>query len=167
MSHDRSDLDSLRLYLTNSAKKAAKQRKKASSSLSHSACLDQIAAITGRANWSLLAKHIDGAEFSQLISISKKLSPQFRAIGIPDFEGGESLMRDWVISVFTPLQDFAFYDSETENGYAWPSVELKFELYIRYGDIFPETTIERVALDLEMSGGPWGLEDYGRTEQDE
>jgi hypothetical protein len=167
MSYVNVQIDPLRSYLILSAKRAAKTLGKASPLRSHSSCLDQIASFTGRSNWSLLAKHIAGADGDLLVRIAHKLCPQFRLLGIPDFEGAEELMREWVVRTFTPLIDFAYYDKESANGYAWPDVELAHELYGEFGGICGDELIEAVASDLELSHGPWGLEDYGAPDEDD
>jgi len=167
MSYASIDVASLRNYLEDTSKRAAKRLKKASPSLTHSACLDQIAAHASRDNWSLLAKHLGTAEPDSLLRIAAKLCPEFRRMNLPDHRDGEQLMRAWVLGKFTPLHDFAYFDSEAENGYAWPEVELAAELYDEFSGIYPDDMLEKVAVDLERDGGPWGLEDYERTEEDD
>ncbi len=73
-------------------------------------------------------------------------------------------MRAWVKSNFSPLIDFALYDNESPNGYAWPDVELSEELHDEFHGTYPDELIERVASELEEANGPWGREDYGNDD---
>lgn len=167
MSYTNVEINPLRRYLIGTAKWAAKRMRQDSPPSTHSVRLDRIAVLAGRPNWSVLARHIDRADGDELARIARKLCPRFRSWGFADFDGAEDLMRDWATRTFTPLIDFAYYDKESGNGYAWPSVELADELYGEFAEICSDELIESVARTLEASNGPWGIEDYGRTAADD
>ena len=78
-----------------------------------------------------------------------------------DAQAARQEMENWVRKNYSRLVDFAFFDRESENGYAWPSVELNEELQEEFSDQYPYELIEEVAIDLEMNNGPWGIENYG------
>lgn len=66
-------------------------------------------------------------------------------------------MEAWVRKYYIRLIDFAFLDNESENGYAWPSVEIEYELMAEFLKKYPEKLILIVAKNLESNGGPWGV----------
>ncbi|RQS83435.1 hypothetical protein DF032_05740 [Burkholderia seminalis] len=131
-----------------------------------STLLDQIAVSLGYRNWSLLHKDVIRMPENRFSDLATRVS---NSPEVQDFQRYESLdkevarseMREYVEGSFTRLIEFAFYDSESENGFAWPSVDLHEELEAEFGDRFPSELIAEVASDMEVSDGPWGVEDYG------
>lgn len=68
-------------------------------------------------------------------------------------------MGAWVEANFVRLIDGASYDSESDNGYAAGSVDLRDELGSEFGDQYDEDLIQQVAWELEELG-PWGVDPY-------
>ena len=167
MSYSHLDVTSLRDHLSGSAKHAAKILAKNSPGLVHSGALDRIAQLVGMRRWSVFVGHLMADDAESVLGFAERLQPEFRRLGLPEFIDAADLMRQWVLGRYTPLQDFAFYDSESANGYAWPEEELIPALYEYFHKVFPDATIEMVGAELEAKSGPWGIEDYGRTDADE
>lgn len=69
-------------------------------------------------------------------------------------------MEAWFRGKYTPLIDFAFYDPESENGFAWDDVDPHAELREEFEGKYPIELIKQVADGL-LDEGPWGIEDYG------
>jgi hypothetical protein len=153
-----------RAALIEALKRAAKAGKKNHPSKRLAWFLDQIAIALGYLNWALLHKHvatISNAKFDKLKGdmlthpkIGALLEPSLDAF---DEDAAGEEMRDWVRQHYTPLLDFAFYDSESSNGFAWPDVDLREELQDKFGGQFPDDLISAVAAKLEEAG-PWGVE---------
>ncbi len=157
-----------------SLKSFAKKMRKGKGIPQHEA-LDEVAKLLGFHNWSMLHKFAVAADDEKLGKIilavlthsllSDALGGHFLATD------GMKIVRDSAVeemieagrTKYTPLVDFAFYDSESESGYAWPSVEMAEELADMFSDRFPHEWIESAAQHLEEDG-PWGLEDYGRDD---
>lgn len=161
--------------LVRALKRAAKLALKSdgqSNKLSH--YLDERAVLLGFANWALLQRYLATATpggTDTLIS-KARATPGLahfpgRSQGADDETDPVEVMRAFVLAKYTPLNDFAFYDSESPNGYAWPEVELFDELSDEFSGRFSPDLIEEVARDMEMENGPWGIEDYGRDEDDQ
>lgn len=74
-------------------------------------------------NWSLFHKDVGGMTDAHLAQISAKVHADH---AIQEFPAGRAVakkaatdnMREWVESHFTRLVEFAFYDCESDNGYA-------------------------------------------------
>ncbi|PMS15816.1 hypothetical protein C0Z18_25385 [Trinickia dabaoshanensis] len=89
--------------------------------------------------------------------------PAFPEVQVFEFQRGHAFdkeaareeMREYVEGNFTRLIEFAFYDSESENDFARPSVDLQKELGAGFGKLFPSELIAEVASDMEMNEGPW------------
>ena len=129
---------------------------------------DNIACAFGYLNWSMLHKKIDrmsATEFAELFDKAiehKQIGPYLvekttRTIIEAD---ATQEMKEWARRRFTPLIEFAFYDSESENGFAWPEVDIAYELEEQFGGRFPSEMIRKIGIDLEVDEGPWGLEEY-------
>jgi hypothetical protein len=128
----------------------------------------------GFANWALFHLHIahlPADDLDALLARSKgkpdlahfgKAAPSVTAIDEADEP--EDVMRAYVRDHYTPLQDFAFYDNESESGYAWPDVELAEVLQEEFSDRYPLEMILEVARYMEAESGPWGVEEYGRND---
>ena len=118
---------------------------------------DEVARCFDYNNWSMFHRAVfraDEAAFRQLQECAAELGLLQRAVN----EGHATrVMTDWVRSSFTPLVQFAFYDSEEENGFATESEDIHSHLADKFDAIYPEKLIERVALELEHEG-PWGQE---------
>jgi hypothetical protein len=148
-------------------KRVAKQLRHENSSLSQAQALDAVAAAFGYNNWSLLSKAVNAMNQARLSSFQDALYSH------PEFAGYLSLkssfdraaaveeMTEWVESNYMPLNEFAFYDSESENGFAARSEDLVGALQDEFSDRFPLSLIVEVGNDLELDRGPWGNEDYG------
>lgn len=105
----------------------------------------------------------DAARFATIRSQVEKsslIAPYLLELQIFDPEAARDEMCEWVRSRFTRLIEFAYYDSESENGYSWPDVDINMELQEEFDQQFPSNLIEEVASYLECEG-PWGEEDYG------
>jgi len=157
-------------------KKAAKSAKKNSPPDKPLAWyLDKIATAFGYLNWSLLHKDVATFDTLKALSLREKaiehpeleafLAPRLDFAGL-DVEAATEEMRDYAKKHFTPLHDFALYDNESETGYAWPEVELEDELQAEFSGKFPDELINSVAAALFLEYGYWGVEDYGRDEED-
>jgi hypothetical protein len=136
--------------------------------------LNKIAASIGYRNWSLLHKDALPMPDDRFSALAARVSafPEVRAFQLQrshtvDKEAAREEMREYVEGNFTRLIEFAFYDSESENGFAWPSVDLHEELGAEFGERFPSELIAEVADDMELNDGPWGIEDYGDDERDD
>lgn len=151
-------------------KRAAKINKKADlQSASLSSHQNSIAVALGYQNWSMLHKNLNGLSCVQAsgtidrVLRHQSLGPMVddMAVRTIDVEDATDEMRDWAREKYTPLVEFAYYDSESPNGYSWPEVDMALELSEEFGGKFPDELIEQVGYDLDASEGPWGLEDYG------
>jgi len=133
--------------------------------------LNQAAKHLGYLNWSLFHKDVDRMPSDRFELLVERLyeaddvSP-YLPIRKSDEEAIEE-MRAWVEDHYSPLQDWAFYDNESENGYAAPDVDLDSELQSEFGDRVPLHLIKKVANDMELEQGPWGDESgfYGDFEE--
>lgn len=151
------------------AAKAAKKLRYPDAQLSE--LHDKIAMVAGYNNWSLLHRDIlrmPQKRFEELVaSLSQRLEHEVslnkRARSF-DKDAAIKEMKAWVRGNYTPLLDFAFRDPESETGYAWPDEDINYALQEEFSDRFPEDLIEKVATDLEVNYGPWGIEDYGDDE---
>jgi hypothetical protein len=157
--------DHHRHALLNALKAAARIRLKMSPSKQLSGLLDHIAASCGYKNWSLFAKDLGQMHPEKFREIRSKYKSE-----IEDLRESEGLwgsreeafdqIEEWFRQKYSPLVEFAFRDSESENGYAWPEIEPGDVIPDQFGDDFPAKLIDEVALKLDLEG-PWGLEDYG------
>lgn len=159
-------------FIIEKLKRIAKQGRRENKDLSQAQALDLIATELGYNNWSLLSKHIHKMEDSQRKDfhdrlyqnpkLSEYLPPVF-----PPFNKADAIeeMTAWVRKKFTPLVEFAYFDSEAENGFAWPEEDLVFALNEEFDTRFPPALIEEVGLELELNEGPWGEEDYGDDDE--
>ncbi|CAJ3407467.1 Uncharacterised protein [Burkholderia pseudomallei] len=137
-----------------------------------SSLLDKIAASLGYRNWSLLHKDAIRMPADRFAALKAQAHgfpdvQEFQRYGTLDKEAARLEMREYVEGNFTQLIEFAFYDSESENGFAWPSVDLHEELGAEFGERFPPELIAEVASDMELNDGPWGIEDYGDDDRDD
>jgi len=131
-----------------------------------STILDEIAEGLAYKNWSLFSKDVFATSEAHFNELRSKIleSPECQ-----DFIRRQSIdeneatleMHGYVKRTFKPLVEFAFHDSESENGYAWPEVDLTTALEEEFGHLYPHDLIHTVAIDLEVDQGPWGEEDYG------
>lgn len=159
------DRDALLRLMKQLAKKEQNDREREFEDVKHSALLNAMALTLGYANWSLLHKSVaamsdkDFAKFSAKVHAYPQVQ-QFIADQSIDREAAIEEMREWVHSKYERLIEFAFYDSEAENGFAWPSVDLIEELQGQFDGTYPYDLIEEVAFEMEQDG-PWGVEDYG------
>lgn len=127
---------------------------------------DGVASALGYKNWSLFHRDIARMSDMKFAEIEQQLLefPEVRDFLnylAVDQEKAREEMREYVTTRFTPLVNFAFYDSESENGYAWPDVDLYQELEEEFDGRFPSSLIEEVAREMEVDEGPWGEENYG------
>ena len=156
-------------------KRFAKQKMNANSGPKLSHFQNITAEMLGYNNWSMLHKHFINAsdsQFSALMDLVRnhptlgQISVGAKTPASIEPMDAEDEMRAWVRRKFTPLIDFAFYDSESENGFAWADEDLNDALQDQFGDKYPLDLIEKVALALEQNEGPWGIEDYGRDDEE-
>lgn len=146
--------------------KAAKKRDLSGKPLSFHQ--DQVAISLGFKNWSMLHKHLAPALWSEtdrLLRLALKRPAlrdfiQAHAYRTIDEDKAAERMRAWARAKYTPLIEFAFYDKESETGFAWPDVEMVIALGEEFAGKVPQDLIERVGNELELEG-PWGLEEYG------
>jgi hypothetical protein len=151
-------------------KRFAKQLKRAHGAQKLAACQDRVAKMFGYQNWSMLHKHLAKMSQTEIDELLHRIRavPDLGALVEKDktltldVAGAKAEMEEWVRSTFTPLIDFAFYDSESENGFAWPDVYLSEELQDEFAGRYPADLIEEVATQLEVDDGPWGREDDGQ-----
>lgn len=129
---------------------------------------NEIASLFGFNNWSLLLRQIERGSPSQFFGLYEQMQrhpevkPWLPVLLNPSIDKDLAVeeMQDWVRKKFTPLIDFAFYDSESPNGYAADDIELIYELQDEFSDKFPDWLIQEVASDMEANHGPWGQEHY-------
>lgn len=130
---------------------------------------DQVAHKLGYQNWSILHSNLANMSWSGLSDIRSMASrsPHLYAFLQKATERtiivdeAVATMKDWARSNYTPLVDFAYHDSESENGYAWPSVDMDEELAEEFAGQFPDDLIQQVGYALDAEEGPWGVENYG------
>jgi hypothetical protein len=127
---------------------------------------DGIATTLGYDNWSLFHRDVGRMTDAHFAKIDAKVRAfpeiqEFLTDRAIDKKAATEEMREWVESNFTRLVEFAFYDPESENGYAWPSVDLNEELQNEFDGKYPDDLISEVANDLEVDEGPWGDENLG------
>jgi len=154
-------------YVLDKLKRAAKAMRKVEPSLSQSEALDKVAVICGYNNWSLLHKDVQKKVGYELSAFHENLYGRPRLEGIlpsrfSGFDPKEAAdaMKDWVETNYTRLVEFAYYDNESSNGYAWPDEDINNALQEEFGQVYPLELIEEVAANIELDG-PWGIEDYG------
>lgn len=147
-------------------KRVAKNRRKEAPQLAQHQALNWVASLLGYNNWSLLQKHarkmsasaID--DFHDDLYLHPILSEELAKQNTPiDTKIAAEEMRVWVSANFSRLIEFAYYDSESENGFAWPSADINHALQENFDGKYPIDLIEDVATDLE-SDGPWGEDPY-------
>jgi len=151
-------------------KRVAKINKKEDSlGASLSTHQNSIAVALGYQNWSVLHKNLGGRSSYQVGGVVNRIL-QHKNLGrkveimskrTVNVKDATQEMQDWARTKYTPLVEFAYYDSESPNGYSWPEVDMALELSEEFGGKFPDELIEQVGYDLDASEGPWGLEDYG------
>jgi hypothetical protein len=153
-------------------KLTAKHLRKQEPERSQSMALDFIAQKLSYNNWSMLHKDLASKEEDSLLAFHERLYRNTTLENLlPDEfahinrESAIDEMRQWVEKTFTRLIEFAFYDRESENGFAWPSVDLNDELSEQFGRLYPYDLIDEVATDMELDSGPWGLEEYGADDE--
>ena len=129
----------------------------------------------GFKNWSMLHKHLSAVQWTYMDQVldnalTKPALGAFIkkfAVKTIDEDEGRETMRDWVRERYTPLIDFALYDSESPNGFAWPDVDLGEVLRDNFSGEYPDDLIASVAYDLEANQGPWGEEDNDGPDDDD
>lgn len=139
---------------------------------------DRVAKAFHYINWSQLHKHVRSTSSSTLDEIRRRalLHPELaiflnkprqevEAMSSLDLKSAKEDIRSYAREHFSPLNDFAFFDSESESGFAWPEVDLDMELQDAFADQYPIDLINEVAADLLLQHGPWGVEDYGPDEE--
>ena len=151
---------------------AARRIRRRNNSFTQAMVLDSIANRLSFNNWSLLHKTIVKSGESYLLdfhdhmyqhsSLLEFLPEQFAHV---DRDAATEEMKVWIEQKYTRLVDFAFLDRESENGFAWPSVDLSEELSEEFYRYYPYDLIDEVAVEMEMDGGPWGIEDYGHGDE--
>lgn len=125
---------------------------------------NQVAVSLGYPSWTILQKHILKMLPQRFNNLADVLyaHAQLHAF-MPRRETEDDArraMRQWVSERYSPLINWAFYDSESENGFSVPSVEIEYELQVAFDERYPLALIEEVAIDLEVNEGPWGDEDF-------
>lgn len=155
-------------FIFEKLKRVAKQGRRENAALSQAEALDMIAVALGYNNWSLLSKAVQKMDNMQLREFYDGLhqNPKFAEYLppiFPSYDKEEAIeeMKAWVKEQFTPLVEFAYFESEAENGFAWPEEDLVCALNEEFDDRFPFSLIEEVGIDLEVNYGPFGKEDYG------
>ena len=142
-------------------KRLAKHRQKQVPQSKLSASQDFVAQQLSFNNWSMLSKSV--AEMAPSAFYKLKLKAEAHpllALALEqehDPESAAEEMREWVNATFEPLVNFAPLDSESENGYAFHSVDIREQLAENFSDQYPDELIEKVADELEEEG-PWGDE---------
>jgi hypothetical protein len=157
-------------FVIEKLKRVAKRLRKESPSLTQAKALDQVASLLGYLNWSLLNKHVGKMSWLELSNfhdslyqrpnMESKLPPQYSSV---DSDDAIAEMKVWVEGKFTRLVEFAYHDSESENGYAWDDEDLDNALQEEFAHKYPYELIQKAAVELEMDG-PWGIEAYGDDE---
>lgn len=160
-------------FVIEKLKRVAKQGRREQPSLRQTAALNKIATALSYNNWALLNQHIHKMTEAQLSKFHDSLYDHAKLIKyLPPifirFDQAAAIeeMIAWVENNFTPLNDFAFYDSESENGFAARDEDLNEALQEEFSDRFPLNLIEQVANELELDRGPWGIEDYGYVDDE-
>lgn len=129
---------------------------------------DQLAQKLGYQNWSVLHKNVAQMGWYELVGpegVAKKLPALWEFVVMATsttivVEDAVDTMKTWARAKYTPLVDFAYLDSESSTGYAWPSVEMEEELASEFAGQFPDDLIQKVGYQLDGEEGPWGLEKY-------
>lgn len=163
MSH-RTSVSQAREALVSHLKIHAKKAKRTSKSNSPLATYqDNIAIRLGYLNWSLLHRDLGRMSDDRFGALCSEAALKFdwNDTSLPSplsEEAAVEEMKAWVKQHFTPLIDFAFYDSESETGFSWPDVDLSDELQNEFSDRYELSLIEKVAIELELNFGLWGKE---------
>lgn len=144
---------------------AKHQNKQQTSPLPLSKLLDQEAVSFGYKNWSLFHRDIGRMPDSLFAVIDAKVKKSPGAQEIAERKSIKQAaateeMQSFVRLKYARLIDFAYLDSESENGYAVPSVDILDQLASEFGGSIPDELIESVAAEMEEDG-PWGVENYG------
>lgn len=129
---------------------------------------DQVAHKLGYQNWSVLHKNVVQMGWYEVAGpqgIAKKAPALWALVESATsktiiVEDAIDTMKSWARAKYTPLVEFAYRDSESPTGYAWPSVEMEEELSSEFAGQFPDDLIEEVGYQLDAEEGPWGLEKY-------
>lgn len=157
-------------FVIEKLKRVAKNVRRANPTQTQSKALDQVAAMLGYNNWSMLSKHVHQLKAAGLAIYHDGLYQHLKLANLlppkqPPFDpvAAAEEMRTWVEGKFTRLIEFAYYDKESETGYAWADEDINNALQEEFDHIYPIELIEEVAVELELDG-PWGIEDYGDDE---
>jgi len=133
----------------------------------HAWFLDQLAQSLAYGNWSQLRRSVDAmseARFDELWDFALEHLPGFERgleiVKLTQDEEAEAieLMQNWVTTNYSPLISYAFFDNESENGFAESGVDLNDVLQSEFQETYPLDLIEQVAIDMELDQGPWGDE---------
>jgi hypothetical protein len=153
-----------RQVVLDSLKKYAKSEKKNSQSNNKLSWFqDQLAMSFGYNNWALLHKHVLGKDDEDYLEFEQLVHERADVVTyLPNREteeDAERKMKDWIRSTYSPLVEWAYYDSESENGYSADGIDVSYCLQEEFDQLYPLELIQRVAEDLELNEGPWGDED--------
>lgn len=162
-------INSHRTAILGSLKRAAKALRHDHNALTQAKALDSVASQLGYKNWALLSKDVGSSTPAKLEGIYRRildhaLLGDYATLLFSEAEARNE-MEEWVRSKFTPLVHFAYYDRESENGFAWDDEDLAAVLEAEFGDRFPLKLILDVAASLEANEGPWGIEYYGEDNE--
>lgn len=133
----------------------------------------ELALSLGYQRWSLLADRLNrdaDADKRQCIAAIQR-DPDLharlckRALRPDEVEEARHTMTAWLRPRYAPLQEWAFHDPESPNGYDDPGIDLAPVLDAHFHGIYPEHVIDRLAWDLEVEHGVWG--DRLKPEPDE
>jgi hypothetical protein len=156
-------LDSLKRLAKDSIKTARQATPDADVRLGHQ--LNALAKDLGWEDWRLLLKshHSQPTDWkAKILQVAARRSDVREAlieIAPLNWNAAVAELDNFVRVHYVPLIDFAFYDSERENGYTEESVDLHEELRDHFSDRFPERIIAATARRLEEEG-PWGSVDW-------
>ena len=143
----------------NQLKYAAKRQRKIDTELTQTQALNFIAKALGFNNWSLLHRYVESLSSVETNRFLEKMHGSSIANLLP-YNQDEVIQEitDYAYQHYSPLVEFAYHDRESENGYAWPDIDLSDELQGVFSDKYPWELIHKVATDLEIENGPWGIE---------
>lgn len=108
---------------------------------------NNLAISLGFNNWSMLHKHLAPVKWPWQghvldLALKKPGLGQFiqdHALETIDEDEGTQTMKSWARGKYSRLIDFAFYDSESENGFSWPEVDMVGEVGDQFGGQYPQS----------------------------
>ena len=147
-------------------KRMVKKETKFPNALAHSQYLEKIAYHAGFGHWNqlyknypLMCRDIEWIAYDDQCKLRSKLNKAVvRALPNMAQEYVTGDIRTYLNGAFEKLEDFSYPNPESENGYFFPSIDLKAELLPLYESVYPKELLLNAIKTVEPEG-PWCLDD--------